>query len=228
MMIAFEAAASITSDSVMPPTPSRTVATVTCCCGSFATSSASASSEPATSALMTSGSSASSPACARLKTSSSETRTPWRRASDSVLSRWRALARELARAVRSFSTTRARSPASGHAVEAEHLDRHAGRGLGDPLAAVVVHRAHAAPVRAGHERVADLQRAAVHEQADDGAAARVEPRLDDRARSLGVRVRLELLELGDRDDRLEQVRAGSASSSPRRPRTRCRRPSRPA
>ena len=49
----------------------------------------------------------------------------------------------------------------GHAVEAEHLDGLAGRGLLDALAAEVVHRAHAAPVGAGHEGVAHVQRAAL-------------------------------------------------------------------
>ena len=50
---ASEAAASITSDSLMPPTPSWIMLTVTWSCGSLAISSSSASSEPATSALTT-------------------------------------------------------------------------------------------------------------------------------------------------------------------------------
>ena len=45
----------------------------------------------------------------------------------------------------------------GDAVEAEHLDRLAGLRLLDALADVVVHRADAAPVRAGDEGVADLR-----------------------------------------------------------------------
>ena len=44
----------------------------------------------------------------------------------------------------------------GHAVEAEHLDRLARRRALDARADEVVHRAHAAEVRAGDERVADL------------------------------------------------------------------------
>ena len=93
----------------------------------------------------------------------------------------------------------------GHRVEAEHLDRLGRPGLLDALAGVVVHRAHAAPVGAGDERVADVQRAALHEHGHDGAAARVELGLDDHARRLGVRVGLELLDLGEQQDRLEQV-----------------------
>ena len=69
----------------------------------------------------------------------------------------------------------------GHAVEAEHLDRVAGQGLLDARAGEVVHRADAAPVGAGDERVADAQRAALDEDRDDGAAARVELGLDDDA-----------------------------------------------
>ena len=62
----------------------------------------------------------------------------------------------------------------GDAVEAEHLDRLAGQRLADPVAEEVVHRAHAAPVGAGDERVADLERAAADQDRDHRAAARVE------------------------------------------------------
>ena len=93
----------------------------------------------------------------------------------------------------------------GHAVEAEDLDRIARHGLGHASARVVVHRADAAPVRTADEGVADLQRAALDQQRDDRAAARVELGLDDHARRLGVRVGLQVLELGDREDRVEQV-----------------------
>ena len=93
----------------------------------------------------------------------------------------------------------------GHGVEAEHLD-----GLGRPgrlhaLARVVGHRAHAAPVGAGDDRVADLQRAALHEHGDHGAAARIELGLDHGAGGVGVRVGRELLELGRELQALEQV-----------------------
>ena len=55
----------------------------------------------------------------------------------------------------------------GDAVEAEDLDRVAGDGLVEALAVVGDHRADLAPVRAGHERVADAQRAALDEQRHD-------------------------------------------------------------
>ena len=110
----------------MPPTPRWMMLTATSCCGSFAISSSIASSEPATSALTTRLSSLTAPSWASLKTSSSDTLRPERRASASVFRRF---ARSPAswRARRSFSTTRTYSPASRHAVEAEHLDRLAGR-----------------------------------------------------------------------------------------------------
>ena len=226
MTTASEAAASITSDSVMPPTPSRMMLTVTCSCGSRAISSASASSEPATSALTTRLSSF-SPRSARASTSSSDTRRVAWRASAACLRR---MARSLAtrRASRSFSTTRKFSPASGTPSKPRISTGMPGRRLLHALAAVVVHRAHAAQVLAGHDRVADLQAAAVDEQRDHGAAARVELRLDHEAGGVGVRVGLQLLDLGERDERLEQVVEVLPASWPRRPRTRCRRPSRPA
>ena len=116
----------------------------------------------------------------------------------------------------------------GDAVEAERLDRIAGVGLLDALAGEVVHRAHAAPVGARDERVADAQRAALDEDRDDRAAARVELGLDDDAGRRRVRVGLELLELGDDEQRVEQVLAGRPASWRRRRRTRSRRPTRRA
>ena len=91
-------------------------------------------------------------------------------------------------------------------VEAEDLDGLAGARLVDALAAVVEQRAHTAPRVAGDDRVADLERAAVDEHRRDGAAADVEPRLDDRPRRLGGGVGAQV-ELGVRDeqDPLEQV-----------------------
>src|SRR5262249_25041426 len=60
------------------------------------------------------------------------------------------------------------------AVEAQHPDGLARRRRGDALTHVVVHCADAAPVRTGDDRVADLQGAALDQQRDDRAAARVE------------------------------------------------------
>jgi hypothetical protein len=93
----------------------------------------------------------------------------------------------------------------GDAVEAEDLDRVARHGGVDALAGVVAHRPDLAPVRAGHERVADLQGAALDEQRHDGPAPRIELGLDDDAARGRVGVGLELLELGDDEDRVEEV-----------------------
>src|SRR3954447_22728815 len=93
----------------------------------------------------------------------------------------------------------------GHGVPAEDLDGHAGPRLAHAVPTEVVHRAHAAPVGAGDDRVAALQRAAGDEDGGDGAAARIELGLDDRARGVGLRVRPELFHLGHDEDRLEQL-----------------------
>ena len=90
-------------------------------------------------------------------------------------------------------------------VEAEDLDRHSRGRLLDALAAVVEHRADLAPDGAGDDGVADLERAALDEHAGDRAAAGVELGLDHGAGGGGVRVRAELLEVGDEHDHLEQV-----------------------
>src|SRR3954452_13171495 len=92
-----------------------------------------------------------------------------------------------------------------NAVEAEHLDRVAREGLLDAVAGEVVERAHAAPVGARDERVADAQRAALDEDGDDRAAAGIELGLDDDAGGRSGRVGLELLDLGDDLQRVEQV-----------------------
>ena len=188
----------------MPPTPLRTTLTWTSLCGSRAISSSKASSEPETSALSTRLSSWTAPSWMPLKMSSKDTLRPARRAWASLRSR---TARSLAcwRAARSFSTTRNVSPASGTPSKPRTSTGWPGTASLQPLAGVVLHRADAAPVRAGHDRVADLERAALDEHRDDGAAARVELGLDDDARRVGVRVGLEVLELGDDEDRLEQV-----------------------
>ena len=117
-----------------------------------------------------------------------------------------ALLREVARAWRSFSTTRPSSPAGGGLSKPRISTGSPGPRLLQLLAAVVVERAHLAPGVAGDDRVADLERAAVDEHRRDRAAADVEARLDDRPGRLGVRVRRQLeLGVGDEQDLLEQV-----------------------
>ena len=155
---------------------------------------------------------------------SSETLRPPRRACCSSLRRVRALAGERAGAC-GRSRRRARySPASGTESKPSTSTGSDGPASLTRLPRVVVHRAHAAPVGAGDERVADLQRAALDEHGHDGAAARVELGLDDHAGRLGVRVGLELLDLGEQQDRLEQVVEVLRASWPRRRRTSSRRP----
>ena len=90
-------------------------------------------------------------------------------------------------------------------VEAEDLDGDARPGLAHALAVVVVQRLHLAPCVAGDDGVADPQRAALHEHRRHRAAADVEARLDDDARRLGVRVRLELEHVGLEQDRLQEA-----------------------
>ena len=91
-------------------------------------------------------------------------------------------------------------------VEAEDLDRVARLRLLELVALVVVERAHLAPGVAGDDRVADLERAALDEHRRDRAAADVEPRLDDRAGRPRVRVRLQVeLGVGDEQHLLEQL-----------------------
>ena len=90
-------------------------------------------------------------------------------------------------------------------VEPEHLDRLRRPGRLHALARVVRHRAHATPVGAGDDRVADLQRAALDEHGDDRATARIELGLDHGAGGVRVRVGGELLELGRQLQALEQL-----------------------
>ena len=211
------------SDSVMPPTPASTTWTWTSDCGSFAISSSNASSEPETSALSTRLSSCSTPPRASSKIVSSERFLLRAARLRLALEAEAALAGELARpaVVLDHAHVLARL---GHGVEAEHLDRLGRRRLLDLAALVVVQRAHAAPVGAGDERVADLQRAAVDEHGHDRAAARVELGLDHHAGRLDVRVGLELLDLGQQQDRLQQVVEVGLGLRRRRRRTSSRRP----
>src|ERR1700690_971442 len=148
---ALEAAARITSDSVMRPTPRWVRLTETSFWGSLAISSSTASTEPDTSPLSTRLSSLTAPSWASLKTSSSEILRPERRASASVF-------RRVARWLPGLR------PRRRHAVEAEHLDRLAGPGRFRTRAEEVVHRPHPPDTRAGDQRVADVQRAARDEQ----------------------------------------------------------------
>ena len=204
MMIASEAEASITSDSLMPPVCEWMMLIATRSCGTFASSSWSASREPATSALRTMLSSLISPSWARAKTSSRLTLRPWRRASASVLSRW-ARSPAIWRAWRSLSTVCTNSPASATPSKPSTSTGIPGPASSTPLAGEVLHRPDPAPLGPGDERVADAERAALDQDGDDRAAAGVELGLDHVPGGGRVRVGRELLELGDEQDHVEQV-----------------------
>ena len=110
------------------------------------------------------------------------------------------------RASRSSSTSRKSSPAFGDAAPAEDLHR---LGLGPacftgcPFSSCIARIfANAVP---RHERVADVERALLHEHGGDRAAALVQVRLDHGAARATGRVALQLLEVGDEQDRLEEA-----------------------
>src|SRR5918994_2917187 len=88
---------------------------------------------------------------------------------------------------------------------AEDLHGLAGAGLLHLLTVLVQHRADLRPRRAGHERVADVERATLNEHAGDRPAALVQVRLEHDAARPSDRVALQLLEVGHEQDRLEQV-----------------------
>ena len=217
----------MTSDSLMPPTPRWMTLTVTSSWGRRAISSSTASSEPGDVGLEDEVELLDAPSRGELEDVLERDLAAGAPRDRLGLQAVGALAGELARGA--VVLDHADELAGlGHAVEAEDLDRVARAGLLDLVAHEVVHGADAAPVGAGDERVADLERAALDEDRDHGAAARVELGLDDDARGLGLGVGLELLELGDDLDRVEQVVEALAWSWPRRRRTRSRRPTRRA
>ena len=201
MMIAFDADASSTSDSFTAPTPAWMIRIFTFSSVSFASVSASTSAEPCTSALMMIGSSFMPPSAICACSDSSVSRPPFAPSARffACSSRNVAICRALA-----ASATWNTSPGCGSPVEAEHFDRRRRSGrLGRP-AAVVDQRAHAADDRAGDERVADAERAVLHEHGRDRTAALVELRFEHRARRAALRVRLELADVADEQDHLEQ------------------------
>ena len=92
-----------------------------------------------------------------------------------------------------------------HPVQAQDLDRHRRAGLSTGCAAIVEQRAHTAPLRAGDDDVADLERAALHQHRGDHAAATIELGLDDRAVRLAVRIGLQVEQLGLQLHGLDQL-----------------------
>ena len=89
--------------------------------------------------------------------------------------------------------------------QAEDLHRRRRPGFLDLLAPVVDEGADAAPGRTGHERVADPQRAPLHQHGGHRAPTDVEVGLEHDADGSTVEVAPQVLELGDDQQVLEQV-----------------------
>ena len=190
----------MTSESVSAPTPLRTMLTRTSSVVSLASASLSASTEPATSALTTRLRSCVPPS----PSNSSRVRRepPW---ASSCRRSFSSACWARSRAMRSWSTTSKRVPASGTPERPRISTGVAGSGLLDALARVVEHRPHPAVGRAREYGIALLQRTAAEEQRRHGAAAGVAFALDHVPARRCVRIRLEVLQLGDDQDVLQQL-----------------------
>ena len=184
---AFDAAARVTSDSVMAPTPPNRMRTLTSSVPMRSRPAVIASSEPCTSDLSTTGSSPSPPSRSWENMSSSVPRAPvavtcaWSR-------RLRCRYSVISRARFSLSTTARRSPGSGTPSRPRISTGVEGPAVSTGCAAVVEQRAGPAPLGAGDDEVADLQRAALDQHGRDHAAAAIELGLDDRAVRLAIGV----------------------------------------
>src|SRR6266850_306158 len=93
----------------------------------------------------------------------------------------------------------------GHVGQAEDLDRSRGLRPADVLALVVRHGAHAAEGDARDDEVAALERAVLHQDRRDRAAARVHVRLDNVSHRGTVGLRLQLGDVGDEEHDLEEL-----------------------
>ena len=159
MIAASEVAASVTSDSVMPPTPEWMTRAATSSVPSASSAWVIASTEPCTSPLMTSGKTF-WPVALQLVHHLLERAAGGGRAGQRLVALLAdAVVGDLAGAGFGFDD---REAVAGlrRVLEAEHLDRRRGAGFLDLLAAVVDEGAHAAPRGAGDDDVADAQRAA--------------------------------------------------------------------
>ena len=152
MMRAFEAAASCTSEMVMPPTPLAMILTATSSVESLFNASRSASALPCTSVLSRIGMLPTfcSSICANTScifeacfASLTSRNLPWRYSATS-------------RALRSFSTARISSPALGVPCRPSTCTGIDGTGGFHRLAVLVEHGAHAAELVTRDDRVAEL------------------------------------------------------------------------
>src|SRR5689334_23641360 len=95
---------------------------------------------------------------------------------------------------------------AGHGGQAEHLDRTGRQSLGDGLVVLVQHGPDPAVRLTADDRVAHVQRAALHQHGRHRAAALVQVALDGHALGVLVRVGPQVEGgVGGQDDRLEQV-----------------------
>ena len=207
MMVALAAAASWMSFSVMPPTARWTNPSLTSSRSSFFSESVSASSEPLTSALRTSDKRG---GLAGLD--GREDVLELGAAADA-----RGLAAEVGLAVVVIAL-------GGHVLhrlvvgrddelvagvgdvgETEHLHGHGRPGLLDLLAVVVDERPDPTEGGAGHQRIADAERAALDEDGGHRATTDVEVRLEHGAGGPTLGVGPEVLDLGDQQEAVEQV-----------------------
>ena len=93
----------------------------------------------------------------------------------------------------------------GNGREAENFHRRRRARFGEPLAEMILHRAHASVRSSADESVALMQRAFLDQHGGDRAAPAVELRLDNRAARGPRRIRLQLHHVGLQQDHLEQL-----------------------
>src|SRR5215470_1142763 len=173
MITASEAMARLTSSWVIAPTPRPITRRLTSSpTSSWSSASSRASTEPDTSPLMMSSSSSRSPALNADSRSSSVTLGEL----GDALARLPALGDLPGHPV--VGDDEEVVARVGHGGQAEHLDRTGRQGLGDGLVVLVQHGPDPAERLAAHDRVTDVQRAALHQNGGHRAAALVQVRLD--------------------------------------------------
>ncbi len=171
----------------MAPTAAWMIESRTFSVESFASASARASTEPCTSPLMMTRSSCWPLSAMRFESSSSET---FAVAGMRLFAILPLRLSAISWAFFASFTASMRSPALGTSLRPRISTGVAGPRLVELLAVLVGHRADLAEAGAGEDEVAHAQRAVLHEDAGDRAAAAIEQRLEHRAarrRGFGVR-----------------------------------------
>ncbi len=189
-MIALDAVASSTSDSLMAPAPVWMVRILTRSSLSLISESASTSADPCTSALMMIGSSFMPPSAICCCSDSSVRRAPLPNSSFSLACAWRYVTTW--RALIGSSMTWNVSPGDGSADRPSTSTGVDGPAFLIFCAEVIEQRADLAVDGAGDEQVALADRAVLDQDVRDGTAAAVELGFDDRALRHALRVGLEV------------------------------------